>query len=97
MKSALIGFSLLGAVGVGYMLGRGHAQSIYLKDPNGWEVYPDPITVDQAIEYLIQHKASHQYYIDHPKEINESTGDIEFQRLVVARYTQIISLLEGCK
>ena len=89
--------SLIGGVGAGYMLGRGHAQDIYRRDSKQWDVYPEPLTVDGAIEYLIQHRINHQYYIDHPDEINESTGDVEFHRLVVARYNQIITLLEDCK
>jgi len=65
----------------------------------GWEqtkVYvAEPSTVEEAILFLEEARASHQVYVDNPEWCRWYLGDWNYHKRWVERYSSIITLLEG--
>ena len=54
----------------------------------------EPMTIDEAIEFMTEARDNHRFIYTHPEFINANTGSKEFNEMWVERYEQSIALLE---
>lgn len=75
----------------GYCFGRASNPVVFIDIE--YPFYPAPITVEQAIEYLREASAAHQYFVDSPEICNYITGTPEENAIWVERYAQIENVI----
>ena len=86
-KTLSLAFGSLG-IALGYML-RGAVNEKW------HNIYEDPITVQQALNYLDCMGSTHQYFVDHPSDCSNTIGGVKFHEEYVKRYNQLYNLIEG--
>ena len=108
MKALIIILILLilfvGAHAIGHTLGRDSVEPVETiriieQFPAGFwqEEYPDPITVEDAMEILRQARFVHQYYLGEitadPNNTISGFGDISWQMKWIKHYDQLRELI----
>ncbi len=56
-------------------------------------VFSFPITVEEGLKILHNGRDSHQYFLDHPEDSNDKTGDLTHHKRWVERYDQLEHLI----
>lgn len=54
----------------------------------------DPMSTDEALEFLEYCIYNHNYYADHPELCNATSGNVSFNQEILANYRGVMSLLK---